>query len=503
MSVPLASPIFLPSVDDLRSSLAKSSLRDFIHEAWDLVEPTTELEWNWHLDEICSILEAITRGDEKRVIINIPPGFSKSLFVSVFWPAWEWTRDPSLSYLTASYSDDNTIRDNRRLRSIVTSEWYQSRFGPNGSQTPSGSTGVKLSSDQAAKIRFDTTAKGWRIASSVGGVGTGEHPDRIIIDDPLKASSRAAEPDRKACIDWADNTLSTRIARNPAIVLIMQRLHRDDLSAHFLAKGGWTHVAFPMRFQTPYQDDKGIWQGGLDCECHKRRPDPRDHRTEQGQLLWPKLWPEWKVRREEIDLGPFGAAGQLGQKPIPEGGGLFKREWFPIVDIVPTDVDRCRGWDIAESDPSIGETGDWTVGVKLARSRGADGLIYVEHVERAQRTLVDSLIQSIAESDGRKCKIREGAGSGKAVTKARSILLAGYDYAVSPESDSKVERANPFRAQCEMGNVRLLRGQWNEAYLDVMTSFPVGKYDDDVDATSNAFNELVGMRKGKRRLSWG
>lgn len=492
--------LILPSVDDLRSSLAKSSLKNFIHEAWDLVEPTTKLEWNWHLDEICKALEAVTRGEIKKLILNIPPGLMKSLAL-VFWSAWEWADNPSLRYLTASYSNDNTIRDNRRLRDIVTSEWYQARFGPNGSQIPVGGMGVKLSSDQAAKIRFDTTAKGFRIASSIGGVGTGEHPDRIIIDDPLKASSRSDETDRKACISWADNTLSTRIARNPAIILIMQRLHRDDLSAHFLTKGGWTHIAFPMRFQIPYQDADGNWQGGLDCECHKRNPDPRDHRTQQGELLWPELWPEEKVRQEEIDLGPFGAAGQLGQKPIPEGGGLFKREWFSFVDVIPTDVDRCRGWDVAESDEKE-KKGDWTVGVKLARSRGKDGLWYVEHVIREKKTLVDDLILQTADSDGRKVKIREGAGSGKAVTKARSILLAGYDYAASPESDSKVERANPFRAQCEMGNVRLLRGPWNEAYLDVLTSFPVGKYDDDVDATSNAFNELVGTKKGRRRLTW-
>lgn len=489
--------LILPSVDDLRSSLAKSSLKNFIFEAWDLVEPTTKLEWNWHLDEICEALELVTLGRIKKLIINIPPGLMKSLAVSVFWPAWEWADNPSLRYLTASYSNDNTIRDNRRLRDIVTSDWYQARFGQNGSQVHNIRDGVKLSSDQAAKIRFDTTAKGWRIASSIGGVGTGEHPDRIIIDDPLKASSRSDETDRAACISWADNTLSTRIARNPAIILIMQRLHRDDLSAHFLAKGGWTHIAFPMRFQIPYQDADGNWQGGLDCECHKRNPDPRDHRTEQGQLLWPELWPEEKVRQEEIDLGPFGAAGQLGQKPIPEGGGLFKREWFPIIDVLPTDIDEVRGWDIAETE----EAGNWTVGAKLARQRST-GLIIVAHVERVQKTLVDSVMKSTADMDGRRCKIREGAGSGKAVTKARSILLAGYDYAASPESDSKVERANPFRAQCEMGNVRLLRGPWNEAYLDVLTSFPVGKYDDDVDATSNAFNELVGTKKGRKRLTW-
>lgn len=471
-----AEPLAALTPELIRASLARDSLEEFIRLAWKTVVPDQPLSWNWHHDEVCAALEAISRGELKRLIINIPPGCSKSLMVSVFWPAWEWANNPSLRYLTAAYSDVNTIRDNRQVRSIVTAPWYREAYN------------VTLAGDQSAKVRFDTTKKGWRIATSVEGKGTGEHPDRIIIDDPLKAKGVKSKAELKSCIDWFDGTISTRIQRDPAFVLIMQRLHEDDLAGHLLRKGGWEHICFPMRFR----------EGGWKCECHKERSDPRDHRTAVGELLWPEIYDEERLTTEEIDLGPFGAAGQLQQDPQPEGGGLVKREWFDgrFVDAVPFGAQRCRGWDIAETDGG----GNWTAGVKLARK---EGVTYVEHVTRAQLTLVDGLIRSVAEADGRLCKIREGAGSGKATIAARSQLLAGYDYGSSPETDSKVERFAPFRGQCEAGNVRIVRGEWNEAWLDEVCAFPVGRNDDQADGTSNAYNELVKADPVKGFGAWG
>ncbi len=452
----------------VNAELARRSLPEFIRQAWPLVEPGVDLSWNWHLDELCEALEAVTRGELKRVIINIPPGSSKSLTISVFWPAWEWASDATLRYLTASYSDANTIRDNRRLRSIVTSDWYQRSFG------------LVLAADQTAKTRFDTAEKGWRIATSVGGAGTGEHPNRIIIDDPTKAAEARSSVSLDACAQWFDRTISTRVALDPAIIVVMQRLHQDDLAGHLLAKGGWEHICLPMRFDP-------------------ERRDPRDHRTMAGELLWPELWPEAKVRQEEIDLGAYGAAGQLQQRPAPEGGGLFKREWFPVVDEAPAEGRECRGWDTAATPGG----GDWTVGVKLLEA--TDGFYYVKHAARDQLGPggVDALILSTAQVDGKAVWVREeqeGGSAGKAVIQSRAKSLVGYNYAGVSITGDKVTRANPLRAQCEAGNVRLVRGEWNEAYLDVMTSFPVGRHDDDTDATSCAFNALVSE---KVRPRWG
>jgi len=447
------------------------SLHDFIREAWQYVEPSNPLSWNWHLDEICEVLLAIHVGRLRRVIFNVPPGTGKSIIISVLFNAWEWSINPSLRYLTASYSDDNPIRDNRRLRDIVTTPWYRESFN------------FSLASDQSAKVRFDTHAKGWRIATSVGGLGTGEHPHRIQIDDSIKASDAKSDVKREKVHTWLDSTISTRIALNPAVILVEQRHHEDDATAHLLAKGGWERIKFPMRFVT------------FDGKSEDTRPDPRDHREREGELLWPELWPEEKVRQEERDLGPYGASAQLQQTPIPEGGGLFKREYFDIIELhqVPAGCIEARGWDTADTQGG----GNWTVGGRMAYHPRTQKF-YITHVVRDQLESgkVNDLIINTAKLDGKKVRIAEGSGSGKAVTAARAKALLGYDYKVMSEVEDKVARAGGFRTQAESHNVLIVRAEWTEVVLDVLCHFPVGKFDDDVDSLSNAFNRLVQLIGG-------
>lgn len=487
---------------ELREELT-ASLPRFVQAAWPLVEPTTPLKWNWHHDEICSILENVSDGYIKRLILNQPPGTSKSFLVSVLWPAWEWARDPALRYLTISYSDKPTIRDNRRMRDIVTSPWYKRLFWTEPDD-------IDLASDQFAKVRFDTTAKGWRIASSVGGVATSEHPDRLIMDDLLKAADAQSEAEIDNVNDWLKNTIPSRIARDPAMILVMQRLAQNDATDYLLQQGGWTHVVFPMRFQIPYRDDTGQWKNNLPCPCHSTAPDPLDHRTEEGELLWPDQYNDEQVTQEEIALGPIEAAGQLGQNPCPEAGILFSRDMFEIVDVLPAEARNCqsaRGWDTADTEidnkKKKKKKGDWTVGVKITGPIA--GKFYVEHVIRlkGKPSAVDTAILTTAVMDGKRVKVREGSGSGKATIERRTEELAGWDFEPSPETESKIERAKPFRSQAQAGNIKLLRGDWNQAYLDVLTAFPVGTYDDDVDATSNAFNALTVLPKRRIRYALG
>lgn len=461
------------AVAALSASYAKDSLAHFVKLAWPHVEPETKLAWNWHIDVLCDVLEEVTAGSLQRVIINIPPGCMKSLLVSVFWPAWEWARRPSLRYLTASYGSHLSVRDNLRLRAVVSSEWFQRYYA------------LRLASDQNAKERFDTTERGWRIATSVGGVGTGEHPDRIIIDDPLTAEQARSDAERERANYWFDRTIASRgVAREVRTVVIMQRLHEDDLAGHLLARGGWEHVMLPMRYDP-------------------NRADKRDARTEPGELLWPSLFSEDKLRALELALDPYGVASQMQQQPAPEGKGLFQRAWFPIVDVVPNNATRCRGWDTAATEGG----GDWTAGVKLAIDE--NGIIYIEDVQHEQMgpASVDSLIKAMASLDGDECLIREekeGGSAGKSVITARVRGLAGYDYAGVSITGNKVTRARPFRAQAEAGNVRLLRGPWNEKYLRELEVFPVGKHDDQVDATSCAYNALVEIiDENMSSVTWG
>lgn len=480
-----------PNKQDPLVQVARNSFKEFIFQAWHAVEPNTPLAWNWHLDEFCDFLEYLynekIQGRAHRAIVNVPPGSAKSIIFSVLFNAWVWAKDPSRQILAASYTPDLAIRDNLRLRSLIQSDWYRTNFG------------VELSSGENAKEKFVTTKGGYRIGTSVGGFATGEHPNfLILIDDPLKALDAQSQAKRKEANNWIGSTISTRVMHNPIIILVMQRLHEDDPSGHLLAKGGWIHLCFPMRYESRRVDDNDP----------RNIPDPRDHRSVEGELLWPEMWPEEKVQQEEILLD-IGASGQLGQRPIPLGGLLYQLDWFEYVDEIPEEVECARGWDVAETDALEPQAAinNWTVGTKIGRGVKT-GTFYVMDNRRAQKTLTDDLILSVAKMDGKDCKIREGSGSGKATTKARANLLAGYDYDVSPETSAtgnKIQRNTPFRSQCKARNVKIKRGPWNDVYLSVLCSFPLGKCNDDIDSTSNAFNALVGeeIKTEKFIGAWG
>jgi predicted phage terminase large subunit-like protein len=219
------------------------------------------------------------------------------------------------------------------------------------------------------------------------------------------------------------------------------------------------------------------------------------------------MFPEDKVKALELSLGPYGSAGQLQQRPAPEGGGLFKRSWFKVIPTIPPDLSLryIRGWDTAASEDS----GDWTVGVKIAHDV-EHGKFYVMNVIRGQwgPNDVDDMILNSTIADGRACSQREQqepGASGKMVIAKRARDLVGYDYGPSPTTGDKIVRARTYRAQVEAGNVCLVEAPWNEAFLQEHEVFPNGKHDDQVDAASTSFNELcTGPRPIKLATAkWG
>lgn len=447
----------------------RDSLLAFVKAAWHIIEPDCEFVCNWHIEELVKVLEDVANGKQKRVVINVPPGTMKSLLVSVLFPCWIWARNPHKRILTAAYSDKRALDANIKARNIIKSHWFQKRFK------------LVLVDDQDTKGRFDTKQGGWRIATSVGGEGTGLHPDFIIIDDAATAADAQSEVERKKVNDWFDQTMSSRgISRGVAAIVLGQRLHEEDLPGHLIAKGGWYLVRFPMRYMKtvkPTKDNPGY------------EADPRDPRKVEGELLWPSVFDEQKVKTLEGDLMAYGTAGQLQQIPAPGGGGLFKRENFKFIDAAPAVARRVRGWDTAASEGK----GDWTRGCRISEARG---IFFIEDMvgDKLGPDGVDKLIKVTAELDGKRCPIREekeGGASGKAVIQARAKLLQGWDYLGVTVTGSKVVRAKPFRAQVEAGNVYLVRGGWNEAFIVELCGFPTGKHDDQVDAATCAFNAVL------------
>lgn len=286
-------------------------LPDFIRKSWPIIEGSRQqYRDNWHIGLICDHLEGVFRGEIPNLLINVPPGTMKSIASSVCFHPWVWAQLPDTRFLTASYGEDLALRDAVRSRTLVESEWFQSLWG----------SVVRINQDANQRRKYESTAGGWRMATSVAGRGTGEHPDFKIIDDPHNVKQAESDAERQTALDWYDLTLSTRgESRGSKTIIIMQRLHEKDLSGHIMAKEEfqteWEHLCLPMRHEP------GRYTSTIGA-------DPREESGEE--LLWPELFTEFKVQKLERILGEYGAAGQLQQRPAPPGGGILKTHHFQL-----------------------------------------------------------------------------------------------------------------------------------------------------------------------------
>lgn len=475
-------------LDALRYDLAEQSLSDFIRLGWPYIDPADYLS-NWHIDAIAEHLEGVAAGHIRRLGIMMPPRHMKSISVSVCFAPWVWAQPkrsaltgPGIGFLSASYAQNLSVRDNVKSRRLIESPWYQRGWGDR----------FRLTSDQNTKIRFENDQGGYRIASSVDGTATGDGGDVIMIDDPISAREALSQTVRDAANEWFDNTMSTRLndPRTGAYVVVMQRLHESDLVGHLLERSGdeWTILCLPARYEP---DHPFVYA--------------KDPRSSPGELLWPARMGEDEVSKLETMLGSYGAAGQLQQRPAPREGGMFKRRWFEIVDAAPADLDECAAWDFAASVPEPGKEPDWTVRVRMGKSRGI-GFFYITAVLRFQGSPADveSSVRNSATQDGRKCRIRipqDPGQAGKAQAAAFVRMLAGYIVKAVPPTGSKEARAAPLAAQAEAGNVKIVKADWNETFLQELELFPFGKHDDQVDAAADAFNQLAESGKGAAWLA--
>lgn len=446
------------------------SLAGFTSEAWHVLEPQAPLVWNWHLDAICDHLEAVTAGEINRLLINVPPGSSKSLTTSVLWQAWEWTFPHlrSMRYLTTAFNDGPVTRDTRKCRDLIRSEWYRSLWPE-----------VVLS--RAGETSFANTATGTREGVAFGSL-TSQRGDRLIIDDPHSTETAESAAERQATTRKFREGATDRIndLEKSAIVVIMQRLHADDVSGTILKLGmEYTHLCLPMEFEPERAAVNSI---GF-----------RDPRQNEGDLLDPVRFPRTAVEALKRDKGSYAYAGQYQQRPVPREGGLFKREWFAgkVIRQAPAGTRWVRHWDLAATKKV---TAARTAGVKLGKA--PDGSFIVGHAvtTQAEGNEVRKLIKATAEVDGKDVEIslpQDPGQAGKVQAKDMVAMLAGWKVKAEPETGDKETRAEPFSAQCEAGNVYLVHGEWNEGYLDELCLFPGGSFKDQVDASSGAFGRLI------------
>ncbi len=451
------------------------TLHDFVRQAWHVVEPRTPFIDNWHIAAICEHLEAVSLGVIRRLLMNIPPGHMKSLLTSVFWPAWMWTWRPEWRCLTGSYGKALTIRDAVKTRDIITSPWYREAFNP----------AWRLTSDTNAKTHYKNSVGGERMSISVDSQTTGFRGDAVIIDDPLPAMKAFSEAERHKVNRWFEQAVGSRVndPRHGAIVLMMQRVHEDDPAGRCLKRGGYEHLCLPTEFD-----------GSRRCTTSIGFEDPR---TTDRELLFPQLFPRHVVDEAKILLLDYGFSAQHQQLPTPEGGAMFKREWFADVwvDSVPVEGTRVRYWDRAATEGG----GDWTVGVLM--TRGANGLYYIEDVVRGQwgSPDVERNIRLTAKLDAERygnsviIALEQEPGS-SGVSDVRHLLtaLAGYPTLKRRPTGSKELRARPLASQFAAGNVRIAERPWKVELLTEFTAFPGhGAHDDQVDAASGAFDVLT------------
>lgn len=440
-------------------------------QAWHVVEPATPFVDGWHLHAICEHLEAVSRGEIRNLLINMPPRHAKSLLVSVFWPCWEWIGHPARRWLFSSYAISLSIRDSLKCRRLIESPWYRRNWGHV----------FQMAGDQNAKGRFENDKTGYRLATSVGGTATGEGGDYVVCDDPHSVLEAESDAVRAGTITWWDETMSTRgnDPKTVARVIVMQRVHEHDLAGHVLERGGYEHLCLPAE----YEGSAGTTSIGW-----------RDPRTVEGELLWPERFGPEELEALKATLGIYATAGQLQQRPAPRGGGMFERAWFEIVGALPVGCAFVRYWDKAGT---AGGDGARTAGVLMARSM--QGLFYVADVVAGRLGAVDreALIKQTATTDearyGRvEVWVEQEPGSGGKESAEGTIRnLAGFRAFAERVTGDKVVRAEPLAAQARAKNVKLLKGDWNAAYLDEIANFPVGKLKDQVDASSGAFNKLA------------
>lgn len=475
-----------------------------MREFWHVVEPVRSLQEGWVLDAICEHLEAVTDGRITRLLINVPPGSMKSLLCNVFWPAWMWGSREMDHYrlLSFSYAAHLTERDNEKFRDILQSPLFRACW-------------PKVELVKAGATRVKTSRQGSKLASSVGGVVTGERGDIVVLDDPHNVAEGESEVVRQATVEWFRTAMSNRLndLETSAIVVIMQRVHEGDVSGAILEHFGddYVHLMIPAEYDP-----------GRHCETSIGWSDPRET---EGETFWPSRFPKRVLKTAKAVHGDYGYAGQYQQTPEPKGGGIIKRDhwqlWeaknFPGFDFVVASLDTAYT-EKQENDPSAltvwgvfqgrnfeSEDGSALTAIQ-ARQGGrmtheSNGLltqvpqIMLMHAWEKRLELYE-LVESVHET----CKrfkidllLVEAKAAGHSVAQELRRRMQVMEYNVTlidPKNQDKIARAYSVQPTFESGQVWAPERSWSDIVINQCAKFPKAQHDDLVDTVTMALKWL-------------
>lgn len=452
-----------------RRHLLRAMLRDdlpsFIAKCFHTLEPGKEYRDNWHIHHIAHNLARLSDGETTRLIVNMPPRYMKSIAITIAYSAWVLGHDPTIRIICVSYSKELARKHALDFRTIVESPWYRALF-PNLQAKRRGNRNTE----------FITTEDGYRFASSMGGSVLGRGADLIIIDDPIKADAALSEAERRRVNEFYDNTLYTRLndKGRGAIVIVMQRLHADDLVGHVRQKDDWEIVTIPA-----IETERRTYRCG---------PSPQDIVIRgRGDILHPERESRADLDRARRILGSMGFSAQYQQDPVPPDGNYIKRDWIRYYDTAPSAFDvTVASWDTAST---IETTSDYSVGTVWGL-KGTD--LYLLEVIRDQFEVPD-LRRRIAETHTRNrvnATLIEETDIGRALVQEfrHSGLIRPILSKIRFDKRARLLAQSP---KFEAGQILLPReAPWLAPYVAELLAFPNGAHDDQVDSTSQALKWL-------------
>jgi predicted phage terminase large subunit-like protein len=459
----------------------KRSLATFVKEAWHVLEPSMPYSHGWHIDAMCHHFEAVTYGEIKRLLINVPPGTMKSMLAAVFWPAWEWGPQdlPGTRFIGASHAEDLATRDCLKMRDLVNSEWFQERWP------------IPMKTDQNQKKSFSNDKFGWRQSCPVKSM-TGKRGDRVLWDDPHSVEDAYSKASLATALRVFKETLPTRLSspKDSAIVVLMQRLSEGDVSGEILSGDyGYEHLCLPMEFEPARK-----------CFTSIGFEDPR---TKEGELLFPERFPEEVVARDKAVMGSHATAGQFQQRPTTLGGELIKGEHFILYDKPPKMVRRTIYADTAMK---TGEHNDFSV--FECWGLGDDGKIYLLDLLRGKWEAYNLEQRAVSFWQKHKAldkelgplnimKVEDKASGTGLIQKLRheaKVPIAGI-----PRDKDKYTRYMGISGYIEAGYVCLPK---NAPFLsdfiaeaESFTADDTHIHDDQLDPMFDAIEDMVATRK--------